>query len=76
MKKQAAKRPRPIGADTGEYIAKAFPGIELLAAADVIKAAISEGRKHVDQEALKRVLAKLMAAYRWRTQAAATKQRL
>ena len=35
----------------------------MLAAASVIKSAINEGRKHVDQEALKRVYAKLTAAY-------------
>jgi hypothetical protein len=48
--------------DTGEYLARAFSDIELLVAADVIKSAISEGRQHVDREALKRVLAKLAAA--------------
>ena len=42
------KKPRVIGADTGEYIAKAFSDIELLIAADVIKSALSESKRHVD----------------------------
>ena len=75
MKKQAPERARTIGTDASEYVGKAFSDIELLAAADVINAAISEGRRHVDQEALKRVLAKLTAAYEWRSQAAADKRR-
>jgi hypothetical protein len=50
-------------ADTGECLAQAFSDIELLAAADVIKSAISEGRKHVDLNALRGVLARLTAAY-------------
>ena len=70
MKKQAPNKPRLVGEDTREYVGKAFSDIELLAAADVIQAAISEGRKHVDHEALKRVLDKLTAAYKWRSQAA------
>jgi hypothetical protein len=37
------------------------------AAAGIIKSAIDEGRKHVDQQALKRVYAKLMAAYEGRS---------
>jgi hypothetical protein len=49
--------------DSTECLAHAFSSIELLVAADVIKSAISEGRKHVDLEALRRVLAKLAAAY-------------
>ena len=53
-------------ADTSEYLARAFSDIELLVAADVIKSAISEGRKHVDLEALRGVLAKLTAAYSWK----------
>jgi hypothetical protein len=73
-KKQAAAKPRTIGADAGEYIGRAFSDIELLAAAGVIKLAIDEGRKHVDQAALKRVYAKLMAAYDWRSQAVAAKR--
>jgi hypothetical protein len=32
-----------------------------------IKSAISEGRKHLDLEALKSVLAKLTAAHNWKT---------
>jgi len=58
--------------DTGEYLARAFSAIELLVAADVIKSAISEGRKHVDLEALKGVLAKLTAAYNWKKRGGAT----
>lgn len=58
--------------DTGEYLAQAFSDIELLVAADVIKSAISEGRKHVDLEALKGVLAKLTAAYSWKKRGGAT----
>ena len=56
--------------DTGEYLAQAFSDIELLVAADVIKSAISERRKHVDLDALKRVLAKLTAAYNWKKRGA------
>ena len=73
-KKQPAKGQRTIGKDAGEYNGQAFSDIELLAAAGVIKSAIDEGRKHVDQAALKRVHAKLMAGYNWRSQAAAAKQ--
>jgi hypothetical protein len=57
------------GTDTdtaGQYLAQVFSDIELLVAADVIKFAISESRKHRDLEALKRVLAKLTAAYSWK----------
>jgi len=74
VKTQVPKRPRTDGGDASESIGRAFSDIELLAAADVIKAAISEGRKHVDQEALKRVLAKLTAAYQRKSQANATKR--
>lgn len=59
----------PPGTDdigTGEYLARAFSDIELIVAADVIKSAIAEGRKHVDPEALRAVLAKLSAAYAWK----------
>ena len=49
--------------DAGASLAREFSDIELLAAAGVIRSAISEGRHHVDQDALKRVLAKLTAAY-------------
>lgn len=73
MKKQTPKEPQ-TGGDGVKTIGRAFSDLELLAAADVIKAAISEGRKHVDQEALKRVYAKLMAAYKWRSQGAVGKQ--
>jgi len=52
--------------DSGEYLAQAFSDIELLVATDVIKSVISEGRKHVDVEALRGVLAKLTAAYDWK----------
>ena len=52
--------------ETGEYLARAFSEIELLVAIDIIESAISEGRKHVDLEALKRVLAKLTAARNWK----------
>ncbi len=58
--------------DTDEYLAQAFSDIELLVAADVIRSAISEGRKHVDLEALKGVLAKLTAAYKWKKRGGAT----
>jgi hypothetical protein len=58
--------------DTGEYLAQAFSAIELLVAADVIKSAISGGRRHVDLEALKGVLAKLTAAYSWKKRGGAT----
>ena len=74
VKKKAPGKLGTIGGDASESIGQAFSDIELLAAADVIKAAISEGRKHVDQEALKRVLAKLTAAYQRKSQAAAAKQ--
>ena len=68
LKKRSApaKRPRTIGAETGEYLGQAFSDIELLVAADVIKQAISEGRKHLDPEALNRVLARLTMAYKWK----------
>jgi len=49
--------------DAGQSLAREFSDIELLAAADVIRPAIAEGRHHVDQDALRRVLAKLTAAY-------------
>ena len=62
------KKPRVIGADTGEYIAKAFSDIELLVAADVIQSALSESKRHVDVEALRRVLARLKRAYEWKAQ--------
>ena len=65
---QERKRPRAIGGDSGEYLAQAFSDIELLAAADVIKAAIDAGRKHVDVDALRRVLARLTMAYKWKSQ--------
>jgi hypothetical protein len=56
MKKiQVPQKPRTVGGDTGEYIEQAFSDIELLAAAGAVKLAIDEGRKHVDQAALKRV---------------------
>jgi hypothetical protein len=69
-----SKKPRTIGADASEYIRDAFSDIELLAAAGVIKSAIDEGRKHVDQQALKRAYAKLMAAYKGRPRGAAAKR--
>jgi hypothetical protein len=72
--RQVPQKPRTIGRDAGEYIGQAFSALELRAASTVIKSAIDEGRKHVDQEALKRVFAKLTAAYNWRSQAAAAKQ--
>jgi hypothetical protein len=55
-----------MGADVGAYLAQAFSDIELLVALDVTRSAISEGRKHVDLEALRGVLAKLTAAYDWK----------
>ncbi len=58
--------------DTRKYLAQAFSDIELLVAADVIKSAISEGRKHVDLEALRSVLVKLSAAYNWKKRGGAT----
>jgi hypothetical protein len=42
----------------------------LLVAIDVIESAISEGRKHVDLEALRRVPAKLTAAHNWKKRSA------
>ena len=63
---------RATDSDTRKYLAQAFSDIELLVAADVIKSAISEGRKHVDLEALKRVLDKLTAAYNWKKRGGAT----
>lgn len=59
---QTAKK-TGIGIDASRRLAQAFSNIELLAAADVIQSAISEGRRHVDLDALKSVLAKLTAAY-------------
>jgi len=53
---------------TPEYIAKAFSDIELLVAADVIQSALSESKRHVDVEALRRVLARLKRAYEWKAQ--------
>ncbi len=72
-KKQAPRKTRSTVGDAGEYIGRAFSDIELRAAADVISSAIAEGRKHVDQEALKRVFAKLTAAHNWRSQAGAAR---
>jgi hypothetical protein len=71
--RQVPQKPQTIGENAGEHIGHAFSDIELLAAAGVIKSAIDEGRKHVDQAALKRVYAKLMAAYNWRSRAGAAK---
>ncbi len=62
-----AARDRTGSVHTAEYLAQAFSNIELLVAADVIKSAISEGRKHLDLEALKSVLAKLTAAHNWKS---------
>jgi hypothetical protein len=56
--------------ETGEYLARAFSEIELLVAIDVIESATSEGRRHVDLQALKRVLAKLTAARNWKKRSA------
>jgi hypothetical protein len=56
--------------ETGEYLARAFSEIELLVAIDVIESATSERRRHVDLEALKRVLAKLTAARNWKKRSA------
>ncbi len=64
----AANNPRTSDIDTSEYLAQAFSDIELIVAADVIKSAIAEGRKHVDLEALRSVLVKLTAAYEWKRQ--------
>jgi hypothetical protein len=58
-----AKNKSGTGTDTSESLAQAFSDIELLVAIDVIKSAISEGRKHVDLAALRDVLAKLTAAH-------------
>jgi hypothetical protein len=74
-KKPPPKKPRSMGANVSEDIQQAFSDLELLAAAGVIRSAIDEGRKHVDQPALKRVYAKLMTAYESRAQARAAKQR-
>ena len=67
MKKKQPAKPQTTAGDTSEYIRQAFSDLELLAAAGIIKSAIDEGRKHVDQRALKRVYAKLMAAYEGRS---------
>jgi hypothetical protein len=67
---RSARRNRNSGADTGEDLAHAFSDIELLVAADVIKSSISEGRKHLDLEALRSVLAKLTAAHNWKKRTA------
>ena len=56
-------RKPPAATESGPHLAQAFSDIELLVAIDVIKSAIAEGRKHVDAEALKGVLAKLTSAY-------------
>ncbi len=48
-------------------LARAFSDVELPVAADVITSAISEGRKHLELEALKSVLAKLSAAHDWKS---------
>jgi hypothetical protein len=58
------------GTETGGYLARAFSEIELLAAIDVIESAISEGRRHVDLEALERVRPKLTAAHNWKKRSA------
>ncbi len=63
------KKPRTIGGGAGEYLGQAFSAIELLVAADVINAALSEGRRHLDRDALKRVQAKLAMAYKWKSRA-------
>jgi len=60
---RARQPPLAIRLDSSECLAHAFTNIELLVSADVIRSALSEGRKHVDLEALRRVLAKLTAAY-------------
>lgn len=56
--------------ESGQYLAQAFSDIELLVAIDVIKSAISEGRRHLDVEALKGVLSKLTSAYNWKKRSA------
>ncbi len=66
--RQADER-RSSGKDA-EYLARVFSDIELLAAADIIKSALAEGRKHVDRAALGSVLAKLTAAHDRRKRAA------
>jgi len=73
----AARRTPPSAAKqsatesaAGEQLARAFSELELLAAADVIRSAIAEGRQHVDLQALRSVLAKLNAAHEWRQRAA------
>lgn len=68
-----SKKPRTTKADASEHIREAFSDIELLASAGVIKSAIDERRKHVDQQALKRVYAKLMAAYEGRPRGSAAR---
>ena len=69
VKKTSNEQPPAPGDDSSKSIAKAFSDIELLAAADVIRSAISSGRKHVDVEALRRVLSKLTAAYESKSKA-------
>lgn len=61
------KKPRTIGGDAGEYVGRAFSPIELLVAASVMEAALAEGKKHFDREALKRVLARLKVGYEWKS---------
>jgi hypothetical protein len=67
---RATNKKHGSDSDTGEHLAQAFSDIELLAAADVIRAAITEGKKHVDVEALKEVLGKLASAYNSRKRVA------
>jgi hypothetical protein len=63
-----AKQAPTVGTESGKCLAQAFSDIELLVAADVIKAALAEGRKHVDPQALRSVLAKLTVAYNLKKQ--------
>ncbi|MBV8876159.1 MAG: hypothetical protein JO158_00510 [Gammaproteobacteria bacterium] len=56
--------------EEAQHLARVFSDIELLAAADVIRAALSEGRKHVDRDSLSSVLTKLNAAYELRKRSA------
>lgn len=60
---EAKKHTRASEAVTARHLAQELSEIELLVAIDVIRSAIAEHRKHLDQEVLRSVLVKLTAAY-------------
>ena len=66
------KSPRRSDDDTAACLAQVFSDIELLVAADVIKSALAEGRRHLDPEALNRVLGRLTMAYKRKSRRAAS----